>query len=166
MTEATRSAGRVKFSHSHWLVLGILLVISGIVLSLHTDEAAATRTDAIDASSGSWNQTLPWTLPPTDDRSTESDDDAADTPGEWRTVKIKYGDNLSAIFARLGLSPQLLYSIMTLGGETAVLKNILPGQTIKLKLADKSRLTELLYDMDPTAPCASGKPVPTVSRAP
>ena len=151
MTEAASTAGKGKLSHGHWLMLGILLVTSGIVLSLHTDDAAATRPEAIDASNTPWNQTLPWTLPPAGVRDPDSAATAvADLPGEWQTIKIKYGDNLSTIFARLGLSPQLLYSIMTLGGKTAALKNLLPGQTIKLKLADQSRLTELLYDMDPT----------------
>lgn len=150
MTQATSITGKTKLGYHHWLALGVSSVVAGILLSLHANDAVATRPEDLNTTaSTARNQTLPWTLPPAEAAPTEP---AAETeaPGEWRTIQVKNGDNLSLIFARLGLSPQLLYHIMTLGDETAVLKKLRPGQTIKLKLAEPARLTELLYDIDPT----------------
>jgi len=159
MTQATTITRKGTFTHGHWLLLGILLIASGIVISIYTDEAAANRPDTTDAAvtaDPAGNKPLPWTLPATDPldaaQGDPSDNAANDSPadGEWQIIKIKYGDNLSSIFARLGIDPQLLHTILSLGDEASTLKRIHPGQIIKLKLAEQSQLLELMYDMDPT----------------
>lgn len=159
MTEATTALQKGKLSNSHWLALGVLLIASGILLSLNTDEAEASRPEAIDSSVVSLNSTLPWTLPPAVSLNADNTAKTNDTTvasaitnatEEWQTIKIKYGDNISAIFARLGINPQLLHTILSLGNEASSLKRIHPGQIIKLKLAEQSQLLELMYDMDPT----------------
>lgn len=154
MTQATIEIRKGRLSYSHWLVLGVALIASGIVLSMYTDEAAATRPETIDPVSV--DETMPWILPPADavdNADASSAKYAADVSApeeQWQTVKIKYGDNLSAIFDRLGISPQLLHTIISLGDDSSVLKRIRPGQIIKFKLAEQSQLLELMYDMDPT----------------
>ncbi len=67
----------------------------------------------------------------------------------WESVEVKSGDNLALIFKRKRLSPQMLYNIMALGGDTAVLKRIKPGQEIRFLIED-GQFEALQYDVDLT----------------
>jgi len=67
----------------------------------------------------------------------------------WESVKVKSGDNLALIFKRKRLSPQMLYNIMALGEDTAILKNIRPGQEIRFLFED-GEFEALQYDVDLT----------------
>jgi murein DD-endopeptidase MepM/ murein hydrolase activator NlpD len=159
MTQATPNINKDKFSHRHWLLLGIALIVSGVVISTHTDEAAANRPELTDAAShfdAPLSETADLSAPASAAAVADStainqqNPDPADTGGEWQTVKVKRGDNLSLIFSRLGISPQSLYNILTLGDETKTLKRIRPGQVIKVELAEQSQLLGLMYEIDPT----------------
>jgi murein DD-endopeptidase MepM/ murein hydrolase activator NlpD len=67
----------------------------------------------------------------------------------WESVKVKSGDNLALIFKRKRLSPQMLYNIMALGEDTAILKHIRPGQEIRFLFED-GEFEALQYDVDLT----------------
>ncbi len=67
----------------------------------------------------------------------------------WESVKVQSGDNLALIFKRKRLSPQMLYNIMALGGDTAILKHIKPGQEIRFLFED-GEFEALQYDVDLT----------------
>lgn len=67
----------------------------------------------------------------------------------WESVKIKSGDNLALIFKRKRLSPQMLYNIMALGGETSILRNLKPGKEIRFLFED-GQFEALQYDIDLT----------------
>jgi len=67
----------------------------------------------------------------------------------WESVKVKSGDNLALIFKRKRLSPQMLYNIMALGEDTAILKHIKPGQEIRFLFED-GEFEALQYDVDLT----------------
>ncbi len=67
----------------------------------------------------------------------------------WESVKVQYGDNLALIFKRKRLSPQMLYNIMALGEDTAILKHIKPGQEIRFLFED-GEFEALQYDIDLT----------------
>jgi len=67
----------------------------------------------------------------------------------WESVKVKPGDNLALIFKRKRLSPQMLYNIMALGEDTAILKHIRPGQEIRFLFED-GEFEALQYDVDLT----------------
>lgn len=142
----------LQLTHVHWLLLGMLLIISGLILSVDSNDATAKYPHLTSDSDAT---TLPLTLPPPDQ---EDSLPAAAAPTtvqqaveeQWRTIKVKSGDSLSSIFARIGLNPQLLHTILSLGDEAETLKRIHPGEIIKLKLAEQSRLVELMYDIDPT----------------
>jgi murein DD-endopeptidase MepM/ murein hydrolase activator NlpD len=158
MTQATPTLHKGKFSHRHWLLLGIALIVSGVIISTYTDEAAAYRPELSNAASRS-DAPLSDTTDLSDSASAamaadsaainQQSSDPADTGGEWQIVKVKRGDNLSLIFSRLGISPQSLYNILTLGDETKTLKRIRPGQIIKVELAEQSQLLGLMYEIDP-----------------
>ena len=67
----------------------------------------------------------------------------------WESVKVQSGDNLALIFKRKRLSPQMLYNIMSLGEDTAILKHIKPGQEIRF-LFENGEFEALQYDVDLT----------------
>ncbi len=67
----------------------------------------------------------------------------------WESVKVQSGDNLALIFKRKRLSPQMLYNIMALGEDTAILKHIKPGQEIRFLFED-GQFEALQYDVDLT----------------
>jgi murein DD-endopeptidase MepM/ murein hydrolase activator NlpD len=65
----------------------------------------------------------------------------------WQTVKVKSGDSLSVIFDRLKISPAVLHAIVTASEDTRTLKDILPGQELRLLIED-SKVLSLEYDQD------------------
>lgn len=67
----------------------------------------------------------------------------------WESVKVKSGDNLALIFKRKRLSANMLYNIMALGGDTAILKRLKPGQEIRFLFED-GQFEALQYDIDLT----------------
>ncbi|MGB5177573.1 MAG: peptidoglycan DD-metalloendopeptidase family protein [Gammaproteobacteria bacterium] len=68
--------------------------------------------------------------------------------GNWRDVTIKSGDSLAAIFTRLGISPRQLHALLEQGGAAHNLKNIYPGQTLRLLTDDEQGLLKLSYPID------------------
>ena len=72
------------------------------------------------------------------------------TPAQkkWKSVTIRSGDSLAAVFSRLGLSPTDLHQIMALGKKTKRLKKIFPGDVIKVNLDSKGQLDTLHYELD------------------
>ncbi len=67
----------------------------------------------------------------------------------WESVKVKSGDNLALIFKRKRLSAKMLYNIMALGDDTAILKRLKPGQEIRFLFED-GQFEALQYDVDLT----------------
>jgi len=67
---------------------------------------------------------------------------------DWRTVTVHSGDTLSRVFSRNGLPPTAWMDILKLGGDTAALKSLLPGEKIRLQVDDSGRLVALSYAMD------------------
>ncbi len=71
------------------------------------------------------------------------------TKEKWRTVTVKDGDNLSLIFSRLAISKNDLYQILSLGDDTQSLKQLKPGQVLRLKF-ENSHIEELVHESDLT----------------
>lgn len=66
---------------------------------------------------------------------------------EWVNVTVAPGDNLSLIFSRLKLSKRDLHEIVTLDGKNRNLRNLRPGQLIRL-LVKQDRLDGLVLELD------------------
>ena len=64
----------------------------------------------------------------------------------WQSVTVKTGDSLALIFSRLGLSPNTLFQLMSLGKNVSRLKKLRPGQTLNFHIIDKE-LLDLEYEM-------------------
>jgi len=67
------------------------------------------------------------------------------TPDPWQTVTVSRGDNLSVIFDRLGLSPAVLYQVVSADKQTHALHNLTPGRQLHF-LIDDGRLEKVKYD--------------------
>jgi len=71
-----------------------------------------------------------------------------DTLDQWQLESVKKGDNLSLIFKRIGLSPQMVHKIITLDENTKKLKHLRPGEIIHYQLDEKKQLSNLKYIID------------------
>ncbi|HEB93008.1 MAG TPA: peptidase M23 [Gammaproteobacteria bacterium] len=65
----------------------------------------------------------------------------------WQIETVRSGDSLARIFSRLRISPQQLDRLMRSGEDTAILKRIMPGQTLKFDVQD-GELQQLVYVID------------------
>ncbi|MGB0496022.1 MAG: peptidoglycan DD-metalloendopeptidase family protein [Kangiellaceae bacterium] len=66
----------------------------------------------------------------------------------WQSEPVKKNDNLSLIFKRIGLSPQMVYKISTLDKNTKILTNLRPGKSIYYQLDENRDLLALKYVID------------------
>ncbi len=67
----------------------------------------------------------------------------------WHTTTVQAGDSLSAIFTRLGLSREDLYTLMASGPEAKTLEQIRPGQVFKIRTDEQGVLLELIHEVNP-----------------
>ena len=82
----------------------------------------------------------------------ESDEETAqtaDTEGSWKEETVKRGDSLAKIFARMGLSANLLHRITHSSHEAKQLAKIRPGQILRVRLDDSSEFRELVLQRTP-----------------
>jgi len=88
---------------------------------------------------------------PAAERTESGSDDASESGNEdtstWESLIIQPGDNLSLIFDRQDISRQDLDSIMSLGKDTAALKNLMPGHELRLRHSAE-HLDALEYDIN------------------
>src|SRR3569832_933988 len=98
MTQA-REIRASRITHTHWLLLGMLLVASGLLLSIRSGDAVATRGPLpADEHFPSWSDTLPLAIPAADEHgarlpATEPSGDEAENlkrihPGEIIKLKL------------------------------------------------------------------------------
>ncbi|MCZ6501911.1 MAG: peptidoglycan DD-metalloendopeptidase family protein [Gammaproteobacteria bacterium] len=64
----------------------------------------------------------------------------------WTRVKIRPGDNLSIIFKRMGLRAADLQAIVDIGADVSVLRKIITGKTLGLKISSEKQLLALRYE--------------------
>ena len=67
---------------------------------------------------------------------------------KWQSETIRKNDNLSVIFKRIGLTPQMVYKISTLDKNTQILTNLRPGKSIYYHLGKNNELLALKYVID------------------
>ncbi len=140
------------------LAAGLTLFAAAGLLFTDTDaDADANRsTDSAlleNKLSGDTRITLPLTLPGgTTDEAIEATFAAESTASaepevDWQVETVRSGDSLARIFSRLRISPQQLDRLMRTGEDTAILKRIMPGQTLKFDVQD-GELQQLVVEID------------------
>ncbi|MHB1241593.1 MAG: peptidoglycan DD-metalloendopeptidase family protein [Gammaproteobacteria bacterium] len=141
-----RQSGKIRW----WLpVVGVVLV-GGLVLSTSHDLAAPHHARPAAASTPAARAIRALPLPAAVPQSVVTSaalSARVQTPST--VVRVRPGDNLAAIFQRVGVSPQQLHAILSLGPDTAALRRIYPGHTLKFVL-DGPRLQSLEYVFNPT----------------
>ncbi len=68
----------------------------------------------------------------------------------WRTVKIRSGDSLAAIFSHEGISADQLHAIIAPGGAAKQLTRIHPGDELRLQVDADKQLQRLDYKLSVT----------------
>jgi len=67
----------------------------------------------------------------------------------WQEIKVRRGDSLSLIFDRLRLRKDQLDQVLSLGRETAGLRRLRPGQTLRVLIRD-GELAQMRCEQDAT----------------
>jgi len=144
--------------HARWagLVAGLALFTAAGLLFTDTNAEATRSTDNTLQEAplpDNTRITLPLSLPDgvadnTGEATLATESAAVEPEIDWQVETVRSGDSLARIFSRLHISPQQLDRLMRTGGEdTAILKRIMPGQTLKFDLRD-SELQQLVYEID------------------
>lgn len=61
----------------------------------------------------------------------------------WQNIEVKSGDNLSAIFSKVGLSDQDLFRVLNSSDEAKVLNQVYPGYKLDFLIPDDGELEQL-----------------------
>jgi murein DD-endopeptidase MepM/ murein hydrolase activator NlpD len=75
---------------------------------------------------------------------------AFDDAPQWRTFKVRKGDNLALIFKRAGLSPQQTYKVSKAGVDAKKLLKMMPGESLALQIDEAGALLALSYSYSAT----------------
>lgn len=71
-----------------------------------------------------------------------------DLNDKWQKESVNQGDNLSLIFKRIDLSPQMVHKVITLDENTKILKKLKPGEVIHYQLNNAKQLVSLKYTIN------------------
>lgn len=82
------------------------------------------------------------------DPDTESLNGTQEKPLNIKTIIVKKGDTLSAIFKRQSLSSSTLYKIINSGKQAKSLTRIKPGQKFTIALNDKNEIESLTFALN------------------
>lgn len=66
-----------------------------------------------------------------------------DPVSPWQNVEVQQGDNLSAIFTKVGLSDQDLFRVLNSSEEAKVLNRLYPGYKLDFMIPDAGELEQL-----------------------
>ena len=143
-----------KWSTHPYLIISMAICILALALVLsyssEEDETLLTVEDAVAAAKKEATYSEPIDIPlefsPSQPEKTISILPLGDK--NWSVEAVKKGDNLSKIFARIGLTPQQLYKIINLDENTQVLKKLHPGEVISYQLTADRKLEALKYSIN------------------
>lgn len=81
--------------------------------------------------------------------SAETEPQAAPEPTrDWKTVTVRPGDTLAALFSRHGLGPSTVHHVVYLDERTARLRDLKPGEDLQLHLNGDGDLSALRFELD------------------
>jgi len=144
------STARGRLSNRHLLLLGASLIVTGSLLAFSSNDAEAVREDAMLAPLAD-TSTIETLALPSLEVTPIVEATIPDKPAiTQKTVTVRSGDTLAAIFKREGFSAREVYDIMQLGKLTKPLKNIKPGEMLEFSSNDESKLVGLGYQTDVT----------------
>lgn len=128
--------------HLHWGLVLSGAAILGVAVSLMPDNAEATRSPSISATTTQGDEfQSSLDIPPLHGPTPK--------PDNWFYAEIRSGDSLSTLFDRNGLSAQELLKVTSEQIAAEPLTRLYPGEQLKLRINDAT-LEELVYDYDIT----------------
>ncbi len=68
---------------------------------------------------------------------------AAPVANPWQNIEVRSGDNLSAIFRKVGLSDQDLFRVLNSSDEAKILNRIYPGYQLDFMIPEQGELEQL-----------------------
>ncbi|WP_240433524.1 OapA family protein [Solimonas sp. K1W22B-7] len=71
-------------------------------------------------------------------------------PTDWKALTVESGQTLSTIFEAEGLPHSESLKLLTLSKDASQLRNLRPGETIRLRKNTEQELEELSYELDET----------------
>jgi len=138
----------------HWLtrrklaVFGVTLILTGLAAGIFE---STSETEPAD-----YSQIIDLSLPPQSapagleagaaDGATQQR--AGVETGAWKSVTVRSGQTLDAIFREQGFSIALLHRILALSDDTRGLTKIRPGDIFDFRTDDAGDLTEMRYALD------------------
>lgn len=144
--------------HIHWFIPIVCLLVVGVFYMALPNSSQATRSPPSGPGAAPRGATL--TLPlPLPDASGDNRGEMAVAPhpdagqakkDDWRTIRIKRGDSLAAIFSRAGLGAKTLQRVLATGKEAGRLRHLYPGDTLKMEKDNRGELVGLVYQVDHT----------------
>ncbi|TDF37543.1 peptidase M23 [Alteromonadaceae bacterium M269] len=69
---------------------------------------------------------------------------------EWKSIKVRNGDNLAKIFDREGLTPQEVYKVSKAGKDAKKLLKMKPGEELRILKEADNTFSALAYAYSPT----------------
>lgn len=149
-TQKGTKSHRRKKKHPSWIIIlaCISILSAGVVLTLYGREAPAYPTrplTQVDHPNLDNLGALP--SPPQAPAPITKEAPAAKAIAReqhsWQNIIIKWGDNLSLIFSKAGLSPRQLHAVMSLGKPVQPLEHLQPGQLLQLTFKENTEPRQL-----------------------
>jgi murein DD-endopeptidase MepM/ murein hydrolase activator NlpD len=152
--------GFIKIIHAkvdddgHWLtrrklaLFGLTLILTGLLAGVFE---AAPETDPTD-----FSEIIDLSLPnlpaplsvPTEITASGPQGQLGLELGAWKSVTVRSGQTLDAIFRQQGYSVALLHRILALNSDTKGLTRIRPGDVFDFRADDSGELAEMRYPLD------------------
>ena len=138
----------------HWLtrrklaLFGLTLILTGLLAGVFESAPEPDTTDFSEIIDLSLPQ-LP--APPSVPAETTASDPRSQLglePGSWKSVTVRSGQTLDAIFRQQGYSVTLLHRILALNSDTKGLTRIRPGDVFDFRADDAGELAEMRYPLD------------------
>lgn len=134
----------------HILAASLLLVLLGLILILpdsQSSEISLGNEPPIEATEVVLTDSAPSTtenLPIEPSVTLQPQPLPAAPEADTRFItQVTAGDNLSLLFSRAGLSPQLVYKVSNSGPDSSILAKLYPGYSLAFDITESGQLNEL-----------------------
>jgi murein DD-endopeptidase MepM/ murein hydrolase activator NlpD len=138
----------------HWLtrrklaLFGLTLILTGLLAGVFEATPEPESTDFSEIVNLSLPK-LPAPLSvPTEITASVTQSQLGLEPGSWKSVTVRPGQTLDAIFRQQGYSVALLHRILALNNDTKGLTRIRPGDVFDFRADDAGELAEMRYPLD------------------
>jgi murein DD-endopeptidase MepM/ murein hydrolase activator NlpD len=137
------------FPRNHLMLASVLSLVLVMTLVFAPEESAhgarinATPTlPSTDEFPLDSNTATAATATPLSDRVISNESTITGMP-EWTELEVQSGDNLSALFTKVGLSAQDMYKVLNSNDEAKILNRLYPGYQLSFHIPEAGKLAQL-----------------------